>query len=480
VQFKAHIKGWQGLVERRRWTGPLVKCKKEELISAVWQVKDKCTLLFPCEWEEEEWNGPPVRAVELGAMYLGWRESTSSWCRCQVVKQGGVQHSASCNGECTDKCERTWRVRETEEDAEELELRERQLRHVPEELGWWYRVASKTVGRYCNRCACWLPREEWDHCIWKAPADTETDVAACIKCSARKQSIRWPIRKYKDRHVAVLGIQSADPRLVGGSNGAHGPLYLDEDLLRRYIRHAHNRTEQEVYAWMTTSEMGFPVTQECGEVQCWRDIMEKRPVARFLAPAITEYIREMQDKGAGGKSPHRLLPELEELEGEWSQNDRQPSNHRGRKRCLMGVSFIPHAADLSASERTEVKKLRQRDWEQTSVSRWKDSPDPLPDTDVLVSPGRVDQFETVIPARGFVRVISESVQTVEQYGGVSIEIGEGLATCADLDLAWTITSMTWEYLKAGWMGAPEELIRRIKLDCERQMVLESKGYRSAT
>ena len=208
--------------------------------------------------------------------------------------------------------------------------------------------------------------------------------------------------------------------------------------------------------------------------------MEKRPVARFLAPAVTEYIREMQDKGASGKSPHRLLPELEELEGEWSQNDRQPSNHRGRKRCLMGVSFIPHAADLSASERTEVKKLRQRDWEQTSVSRWKDSPDPLPDTDVLVSPGRVDQFKTVIPARGFVRVISESVQTVEQYGGVSIEIGEGLATCADLDLAWTITSMTWEYLKAGWRGAPEELIRRIKLDCERQMVLESKGYRSAT
>jgi len=146
----------------------------------------------------------------------------------------------------------------------------------------------------------------------------------------------------------------------------------------------------------------------------------------------------------------------------------------------MGVSFTSHASDLNASEHTEVKKLLQRNWEQTSVSRWKDSPDPLPDTDVIVYPGRVDKFETVIPARGFVRVISDSVRTVEQYGGVSIEIGEGLATCADLDLAWTITSMTWEYLKVGWMGAPEELIRKIKMDCDRQMVLESKGYRSAT
>ncbi len=30
------------------------------------------------------------------------------------------------------------------------------------------------------------------------------------------------------------------------------------------------------------------------------------------------------------------------------------------------------------------------------------------------------------------------------------------------------------------MGAPEELIRKIKMDYDRQMVLESKGYRSAT
>ncbi len=121
----------------------------------------------------------------------------------------------------------------------------------------------------------------------------------------------------------------------------------------------------------------------------------KQTVARLLAPVITDYIREVQKKETSGEGPHRLLHELEELEGEWSQNERQSGNYRGRKRCLMGVSFTPHAAELNASEHTEVKKLRQRNWEQTSV----------------------------IPARGFVRVISDSVRTVEQYGGVSIEIG---------------------------------------------------------
>ena len=30
------------------------------------------------------------------------------------------------------------------------------------------------------------------------------------------------------------------------------------------------------------------------------------------------------------------------------------------------------------------------------------------------------------------------------------------------------------------MGAPEELIRQVKIDCERQVVWENRGYRSAT
>jgi hypothetical protein len=77
-------------------------------------------------------------------------------------------------------------------------------------------------------------------------------------------------------------------------------------------------------------------------------------------------------------------------------------------------------------------------------------------------------------------VIEDSVRTMEKHGGVSIEIGEGLATCTALDHAWTITNMMWEHLKSGWLGAPEELIQKVKMDCDRQLVLESRGYRSAT
>ena len=77
-------------------------------------------------------------------------------------------------------------------------------------------------------------------------------------------------------------------------------------------------------------------------------------------------------------------------------------------------------------------------------------------------------------------MISDSIRTVDQYGRVSIEIGEGLGTCTVLDYVWTITSMMWEHL--GVVGVPEELIRQVKIDSDRQVVLEnhSRGYRSVT
>ena len=71
VQFKAHIRGWQGVAKRRKWTGPLVKSRKGELTDAVWRVRDKCILLFPCEWEKGEWNGPPVEIGSPDTVYLG-------------------------------------------------------------------------------------------------------------------------------------------------------------------------------------------------------------------------------------------------------------------------------------------------------------------------------------------------------------------------------------------------------------------------
>ena len=48
-----------------------MKCRKGELTDVVWRVRDKCIFIFPCEWEKEEWNGPPVEIGAPDTMYLG-------------------------------------------------------------------------------------------------------------------------------------------------------------------------------------------------------------------------------------------------------------------------------------------------------------------------------------------------------------------------------------------------------------------------
>jgi len=101
-------------------------------------------------------------------------------------------------------------------------------------------------------------REEWDLFNWKAPVDTDARVAACINCNERNQSRQRLIHKCTERYREVLGIRSVDPRFAGGNTGDHRPLYLDGELLQRYLKYVHSRTEQEVYVWMTTSEMGVP------------------------------------------------------------------------------------------------------------------------------------------------------------------------------------------------------------------------------
>ncbi len=206
--------------------------------------------------------------------------------------------------------------------------------------------------------------------------------------------------------------------------------------------------------------------------------MEDRPVARFLTPVITAYIRELQDKGTVGEGPNMLLPDSEVLDREWSQDDRQSTA------TVVVVSAVQRGCDSPHTQLIltcmNITRVRNRA-RGTGNKRLFQNGRTLPDTDVVVFPGRVYKYETVTPGRGFVRAISDSCgrwsSIVESRSRL---VSEGLATCTALDHAWTITSTTWEHLKSGWMGAPEELIREVKLDCDRQVVLENRGHRSST
>ncbi len=62
-----------------------------------------------------------------------------------------------------------------------------------------------------------------------------------------------------------------------------------------------SRAQESRAGWQEGHKQGVVSERQVyTPVQWWRDIVEDRPVARFLAPSITDYIRRAQDKVDGG------------------------------------------------------------------------------------------------------------------------------------------------------------------------------------
>jgi len=108
--------------------------------------------------------------------------------------------------------------------------------------------------------------------------------------------------------------------------------------------------------------------EEEDEVQYWRDVVEERPVARFLAPSLPV---PTSSHGCRTQCGHRwrgcpeqmLLPDFEILDREYSQGEQQPAgNFRSRKRCLT-CTVLDHAWTIASTTWEHIK------------SGWKGTPD---------------------------------------------------------------------------------------------------------
>ncbi len=90
---------------------------------------------------------------------------------------------------------------------------------------------------------------------------------------------KYPVDKIKHAtftlgHLCV----SADPRRVGGPGGE--PTIINLQELRTLLLTQQSLEDQTV--WLTTAQVGFPVTEDSQEVQVDRDRFLGKPVTRFL------------------------------------------------------------------------------------------------------------------------------------------------------------------------------------------------------
>ena len=86
-------------------------------------------------------------------------------------------------------------------------------------------------------------------------------------------------------------MRAADPRyLTPGDDGNRGDIILTMARVKELITAKLHSEEEVATVWLTTSEMGFSLTDEPNTVPCPKDVREGKVCDRYLAPAISEFV----------------------------------------------------------------------------------------------------------------------------------------------------------------------------------------------
>ncbi len=244
---------------------------------------------------------------------------------------------------------------------------------------------------------------------------------------------------------------STDPRRVGGPGGE--PTIINIEELRALLITQQSLEDQTV--WLTTAQAGFPVTADATEFQNDRDRLLGKPVARFLHPAISNFIQErLEDLNSKGQAPSGMEQLAKRLEETW-----------GRTHSNIQITSIASPKIAPPGKAT-----------------WEPDPKPL----MANHPPRVTDSNTRIAllegslngpcprddsGLGWVQIQRKSLLWEEKIEGFSVITHEGLTTLAHPQIGWTINSGMWNTLRTLW-GLNMETLERIHESCKSQSHLE--------
>jgi hypothetical protein len=189
---------------------------------------------------------------------------------------------------------------------------------------------KKMCGRYVVMYAKQLPRMEsltqtlrpWSRLLAPgllrdATSESEED---------EEERVEWGTRMYGVR------MSPAHPRYVGrGDDTCGGEVVYTIPEIRTLLRSQPEDTKR----WVTTSQMGWALTREENEVINEKDEREGKPVARQLAPMISQLIRakwESEELEGVDDERRQILEEAAELDHIWGvwEVEKEPTNGPGR------------------------------------------------------------------------------------------------------------------------------------------------------
>ena len=229
-----------------------------------------------------------------------------------------------------------------------------------------------------------------------------------------------------------------------------GNVLLDVGQLRQILKDTMTVEEHEMEVWLTTSQMGYPLTVDEDEIQHWRDEIEGRQTGRWLAPQISAFIATSE---ALHEDQH-FEEELRAMHAEWSvfQGERTVT----RRRTTSGP------------------------WESTSQPLVARDPLTIRDVDIQAKIGSDWFFNEKVPradvASGYVRIISEAVRWTTETEGATLLNAEGLVSNIAPEHPWSIMSAQWSFLQhtGYWNTKRGDLERAVHREVQMQEQLQQE------
>jgi hypothetical protein len=87
-----------------------------------------------------------------------------------------------------------------------------------------------------------------------------------------------------------LKMRAADPRYItNGDNSNRGDVLLTMAQVRELITKKDQSEDGIATVWLTTTEMGFSLTDEPNAIVCNKDVRDGKVSDQYLAPAISRF-----------------------------------------------------------------------------------------------------------------------------------------------------------------------------------------------
>ena len=318
--------------------------------------------------------------------------------------------------------------------------------------GWWYKARTIRRIKLCPSCKKNLTLEDFETV---KPGQWCGRCKICCGERTKKTTCNYLREAQPERDG--LECVAADPRYISRADErSGGNVLLDAGQLRQILEATMTIDEHETEVWLTTSQMGYPLTVEEDEIRHWRDEIEGRQTGRWLAPQISAFI-------ANSETLHEdkhFEEELRAMHAEWSvfQGERTVT----RRQATIGP------------------------WESTSQPLVARDPLTIRDVDIQARIGSDWFFNEEVPradaARGYVRVISEAVRWTTETEGATLLNAEGLVSNVAPEHPWSIMSAQWSFLQhtGYWNAKRGDLVRAVHREVQMQEQLDRNGIKSLT